>query len=205
MNVTIIDYGAGNIGSIKNALSYLNCNANVTNNASEILSANMLILPGNGAFKAAISELNSLDIIDAILEAILIRKKKILGICLGMQLFSTESLEWGCTKGLGLYDASVEKLSSSENLLFKVPHIGFNTVKHDKGMSLFRGLAAENDFYFAHSYGIKSSQGAIKTATCKTPFNFIASFEFENIYATQFHPEKSQGNGLHLLKNFINI
>lgn len=205
INVTIIDYGAGNIGSIKNAFNYLNCNVVLTNEPTKILKADMLILPGNGAFKPAIDELNKLQLCEAIFDAVNIRKKKILGICLGMQLFAKESTEWGHSLGLGLYEAIVDKLSPMGDLPIKIPHIGFSSVRHDKDMILFNGLPDQNDFYFAHSYGIKNFIGHSKIAICEEPFNFIAAFEYENIYATQFHPEKSQGNGLTVLKNFIKI
>ncbi len=202
--ITIVDYGCGNIWSIRSALSYLNCESEVSNSPKDIEKSNAIILPGVGSFRKAM-ELLSLSGIDvAIKNAANKKNSKILGICLGMQLLANSSSEDGITKGLGLINAEVNRFKISETLSIKVPHIGFSSVVNNGKGTLFKGIETSADFYFVHSYRILPNKILGQMAFCKYGENFLAAYENNNIFAVQFHPEKSQTNGLMLLNNFIN-
>lgn len=201
--ITVIDYGMGNIWSVLSALRYLNCEPIVSSDRNQIVQAEALLLPGVGSFRKAMASLRNLGLDEAIIEAVQINRVKILGICLGMQLMGTRSTEDGDTVGLGLISNTVDKFNVQEVGNNKIPHIGFNSVHSQPGSSLFRGLPEAADFYFVHSYRMLA-EGLIKNeAVCYYGTNFLAAFEQDNIFATQFHPEKSQANGLVLLKNFL--
>ncbi len=202
-NITVIDYGMGNIWSVLSALRYLGCNPIVSSAPNEIARAESLLLPGVGSFRKAMSTLRQTGLDQAILHAVEIKGKKILGICLGMQLMGSRGSEDGDTPGLGLIPTSVDKFSSQEIGANKIPHIGFNQVRSKPDARLFRGLPEASDFYFVHSYRMLCEGLSGKTATCLYGTEFLAAYEQNNIYATQFHPEKSQTNGLLLLKNFL--
>jgi len=200
MNVAIVDYGMGNIRSITSALKYVGVdNVSVTAEYECLKSADALVLPGVGAFAEAISKIreNSLD--KYLRELVLIDKKPILGICLGMQLLGMSSDENGHNLGLGFIRGHVGKFSASS---LKVPHIGFNQVAVRHGLKLYQGFPESADFYFTHSFRMQS-ESEINQCTCYYGENFIASFESENIAGVQFHPELSQYNGLNLIRNFI--
>jgi len=202
-NITIIDYGMGNLWSVLNAFNYLGCDPVVTNDPEKISCAESLVLPGVGSFRKAMDSLVSSGIEQAILDAVQSKGSKILGICLGMQLLGTESSEDGQSFGLGLIPQSVERFSPQELGKNKLPHIGFNLVYSSSRSKLFHGLPAKADFYFVHSYRMLSENLNGTLATCNHGTEFLAAYEQDNIYATQFHPEKSQTNGLLLLKNFL--
>lgn len=201
--VTVIDYGMGNVWSVTSALKYLNCETIVTSNALEIKKAKLLILPGVGSFRKAMNAIRELKLEAAILESALDRKIKFLGICLGMQLMGIDSTEDGNTKGLSLIPSRVDKFSLSEVANRKVPHVGFDQVKFDSDSVLFKGISGNQDFYFVHSYRMLPPDSASLIATCDYGINFLAAYESENLFATQFHPEKSQTNGLKLIDNFL--
>ena len=205
-NVTVIDYGMGNLWSVKNALEYLNCNVTITNSPKDINKADTLILPGVGSFRLAMNKLSSLKLNEAIIESVKIKKKKILGICLGIQLMSNSSFEDGITSGLNLINQKTIKFEFNKQNL-RVPHIGFNSVyiEENKNNLLYKNIKNNSDFYFVHSYYLPSTKINASLGMCKYGYEFIASYEKENIFATQFHPEKSQTNGLKLLKNFLLI
>ena len=158
-------------------------------------------MPGVGSFAKAMSKIIDNKIDKKLYELVTINKKPLLGICLGMQLLCKSSTEDGLTKGLAFINADVTKFE--ENNL-KIPHVGFNQVIKNSESTLFKDITNYADFYFTHSF-IVSSSGNINQSICNYGQNFIAAFEVENIYATQFHPELSQSNGLQFLKNFINI
>lgn len=201
MKLVIIDYGMGNTKSIISAFKYIGVDEIiVSNDYKEIKSADKLILPGVGSFSNAMENIKNLDI-DKILEEVVITDKKpILGICLGMQLLCNRSEEDTGAKGLGFIDAECKRFIV-ENL--KVPHVGFNQVVPNINTKLYdRFNNKENDFYFTHSYRVKSDSD-IGQSFSYYGEEFIASYEKDNIMATQFHPELSQINGLKLLKNFI--
>ena len=202
-SITVIDYGMGNIWSVLSALRYLGCNPIVSSTPSEIARAESLVLPGVGSFRKAMGTLRQTGLDQAILHAVQTDGKKILGICLGMQLMASRGSEDGDTPGLGLIPTSVDKFSPQEIGANKIPHIGFNLVRSKPDARLFRGLPEAADFYFVHSYRMLPESLSGKTATCMYGAEFLAAYERDNVYATQFHPEKSQTNGLLLLKNFL--
>lgn len=202
-NITVIDYGMGNLWSVLSALRYLGCDPEVTVDPDMILNAQKLLLPGVGSFSKAMSALTSSGLDQAIIEAVRYKEKKILGICLGMQLMGLSSSEDGDTLGLGLIPGVVDKFTPDEVGANKVPHIGFDLVQSHPDSRLFKGLQKATDFYFVHSYRMLSPGLSGKSSTCNYGIEFLAAYEQENIFATQFHPEKSQTNGLMLLKNFL--
>ena len=204
-NVTIIDYGMGNIWSVISALKYLNYDVEVTSDPSEIMSARTLLLPGVGSFRKAMKSLRDLHLDEAITESVQGSGNKILGICLGMQLLGSKSTEDGETNGLNLIPASIEEFLFVDVGTKKIPHVGFDQVSSSTGSQLFKDLPENPDFYFVHSFRMMPSNLPGKSATCNYGTEFLAAYENENIFATQFHPEKSQTNGLMLLKNFLAI
>lgn len=202
-NVTVIDYGMGNLWSVKSALDYLGASTSITADPEIVCRAEVLILPGVGSFRKAMSSLKNTGLQQAILEAVKTKGSKILGICLGMQLLGSYGTEDGETAGLGLIPNRVERFTTEEVGKNKIPHIGFNAVRRGEQSILFRGLPASADFYFVHSYRLLPQNLKGKTAISTYGIDFLAGFEVDNIYGTQFHPEKSQTNGLVLLKNFL--
>ena len=204
MATIVIDCGIGNLWSVTSALDYLGVNAKISGIPSDIISADALILPGVGSFSAAMATLTKSGVGDALMEAVSIRKRKILGICLGMQLFATKSSEGGVTQGLNLIPGDVSRFDDVANKI-KVPHIGFNAVSQGSNSVLFRGLHNPSDFYFVHSYRMLPTSLVGCVSTCDYGEKFLAAYECENIFATQFHPEKSQTNGLRILKNFLDV
>jgi glutamine amidotransferase len=204
-SVTIIDYGMGNLWSVRSGLSYLGCKFDISQNPSEIEKADTLILPGVGSFHQAMQTLRKLRLDQAILQAVSVKKRKILGICLGMQLFTESSTEEIETAGLGLMPVCVERFDQLEKRGLKIPHVGFDDVVTNERSTLFSGIVSPSDFYFVHSYRALPENLPGICATCQYGENFLAAYEHENVFATQFHPEKSQTNGLRLLKNFLTV
>ena len=196
--VTIIDYGMGNIASIKNALEYLNTNVIISEEPDLISKSNFSILPGVGSFKTAMLKIRKKNIDEAIFN-LLKKGNYLLGICLGMQILGKSSTEDGFTEGLGLVDNEVIKFEKSNTEGNKIPHIGFNSVNFDTGNVLFKNLNNNIDFYFVHSYFMQTKGLKKNISTTNYGINFLSSFNNDNIFATQFHPEKSQKNGLILL------
>jgi len=203
--ITVIDYGMGNLWSVKNAINFLGYESNITSNLNEIENADLLILPGVGSYHKAISLIKELQIDLAIKEAVLGRKKKILGICLGMQLLGKSSTEDKFSYGLELLDFEVDYFNDSSFSNLKIPHVGFNSVINNDNSILMNSLPSQTDFYFVHSFRAIPNNLIGKHLTCSHGELFLAGIEYENIFGTQFHPEKSQTNGLTLLKNFINF
>ena len=203
--VTIIDYGMGNLWSVQSAFEYLNCSVTVTSDPKSITKSDRLVLPGVGSFKAAMETLRTTGIAESVIELVKSRGVNILGICLGMQLLGTGSPEDGETRGLGLIDGRTDSFDSRIAKVVKVPHVGFDTVRFCEGTKLFRGMSEESDFYFVHEYRMKTIRDLESVSLCTYGEDFVAAFESNNIFATQFHPEKSQANGLRLLKNFVKI
>lgn len=202
--VTIIDYGTGNILSIVNAVNFLGYAAKVSSNPDEIKNSEIAILPGVGSFYRAMLKLNELGIDEAIKEFAFIKKRKILGICLGMQLMASIGNEENRIEGLGLIKGEIKSMNSVTDL--QLPHIGFNLVENHKDNILYHKLK-NYYFYFVHSFFLDIDSGVqdIKLDYCNYGKKFICSFQNKNIFGTQFHPEKSQTNGLNLLKNFLEL
>jgi len=200
MRIAIVDYGMGNIKSITSTLNFLGVDeVLVTNNFDELKNAEKIILPGVGSFAKAMSKINEYKIDKILYELVITNKKPLLGICLGMQLLCNSSTEDGFNKGLAFINAEVTKFEEQN---IKIPHVGFNQVIKNLNTTLFKDIVNNADFYFTHSYKVTSKEN-INQSICNYGQNFIASFEVENIYGTQFHPELSQNNGLQLLKNFL--
>ena len=202
--VVVIDYGMGNTWSVLSALKYIGIDGELSNDKNKISNADCLILPGVGSFKKGVINLKKLDIFKLIINEVSEKNKKILGICLGFQLLGISSTEDGFQEGLNLIPARVEKFEISNKNL-KIPHVGFNSVNYDKNDVLFKNLKTNNDFYFVHSYRFINKPLSGSISTCNYGQEFIATYHKENIFGTQFHPEKSQSNGLILLKNFFEI
>ena len=200
--VTVVDYGMGNIWSVLNALRYLGSAPLVSANPDEIARAEALLLPGVGSFHKAMTTLHRTGIDQAILGAVS-KGTNLLGVCLGMQLLANHGSEDGYKPGLGLIPNPVDMFTMQEVGSQKIPHVGFNRVRIAPDTSLFKGLPDAADFYFVHSYRILSGGLSGKISTCVYGIEFLAAYEKDNIYATQFHPEKSQTNGLVLLQNFL--
>ena len=201
--VTIVDNGMGNLWSVANAIQYLGAETEVCENPDKILKAEVLILPGVGSFFRAMERLRATGLADALLEATFVRKRKILGICLGMQLMAEQGAEDGESHGLGWIPGKVERFSSLDLGKLKLPHIGFYRVTANAQSRLFRQLGPAVDFYFVHSFRLLPVPSSGHASLCQYGTDFLAAYEQENIYCVQFHPEKSQTNGLRLLNNFL--
>lgn len=202
MKVVIVNYGMGNIYSIQSALNFLGFENEYSDDHKKILNADKIVLPGVGSFRKAMENITYKGLQNPIKEAVDVKGKPILGICLGMQLLGLSSTEDGFTNGLGLFDGTVERFSSTQHL--KIPHIGYNEITPPEGSVLFQNISAGSDFYFVHSFRMMGSMDN-RITTCNYGEKFIAAFEQKNVFGTQFHPEKSQTNGLILLKNFLSI
>lgn len=202
-NVVIIDYGMGNIWSVKSAINYVGTKVDITDNPEVISNASHLVLPGVGSFRKAMHNIRHLGLEDAIKSAVTEKGGKILGICLGMQLLGSQSTEDGMAQGLGLVPNKVERFNNTKNPTLKVPHVGFNTVTFSDNKGLFSNLPRKSDFYFVHSYRMLSEHKNGIMGKCSYIEEFLAAFEISNVMGTQFHPEKSQTNGLQIIKNFL--
>ena len=204
--VTIIDYGMGNLWSVASAIKFLGADPVISHDPIEIANSNYLVLPGVGSFRKAMETIRANKIDLAIAEALTNSKTKLLGICLGMQLLGASSTEDGQTPGLGLVPNLVTRFSSNNAIKIKIPHIGFSEVKSPKKSSLFANIPDNSCFYFVHSYFMEianydSTMSHVAIATHGT--DFVAAIESGRICGTQFHPEKSQKSGLHLMRNFL--
>jgi len=203
--IVIIDYGIGNLWSVRSALKFLGANAFVSNHPDEVQTADALILPGVGSFRLAMLALHERGLAVAINEAVQVRQRKILGICLGFQLLAASSTEDGYTEGLGLIPGSIERFTSAELQGNKSPHIGFNRVDMPSVEGLFKGFGEAAEFYFVHSFRLLQDGLPAKGAICRYGTDFVAAYQDGNVCGTQFHPEKSQTNGLRLLNNFLSL
>ena len=202
-NLVIIDYGMGNIRSICSILEFLNKSYSISSSPEEIKKSKQIILPGVGSFRIGINNLKKLKIDQAIIESIQYRKTKILGICLGFQLMFESSTEDGFSEGLGIIKGKCERFNNEETDQGKIPHIGFNNINVRSREGLFKDFGEDLDFYFVHSYRIIAERKKSHVATCGKNKKFLAAYHKDNIYGTQFHPEKSQTNGILLMKNFL--
>ena len=203
--LTIVDYGMGNLRSVRNAVAYLGGNAKVSSDPAAIAASDKLILPGVGSFRRAMENIRSRDLIEPLADAVLGRKVPVLGICLGMQLLATHGEEDGGASGLGWIPGEVLPFRF-EDASARIPHIGFNAVWATSPASrVFGHLREPTDFYFVHSYYLRCESDASVALWCDYHGRFCAGVERENVFGTQFHPEKSQANGLAVLGNFLRV
>lgn len=202
--VGIIDYGAGNLKSVANALNFVNAKFKILDKADEILNCDKIILPGVGAFGDAMIKLRAKNLDEAIINFIK-SGKYFLGICLGMQLLFEKSTEFGEFDGLGILKGEIIKFDKTKfKTDLKIPHVGWNTAHFKKQMPINCGLKEFEYFYFVHSYHIISDE-SIVLATTNYGYEFISAINYENIFAFQPHPEKSAESGIKIIKNFVEL
>lgn len=198
--ITIVDYGMGNLGSVQNMLRYIEVESEITADLGRIAAANKILLPGVGAFDAAMQKINDSGLRNVLNKKALEDKVPLLGICLGMQLL-TSSSEEGKLAGLGWIPAKTVKFSFDDKAM-KVPHMGWNTIKLKKDHPVVAALPDEPKFYFVHSYYVSADNASDVLATTQYGNDFHSMIQKDNIIGAQFHPEKSHKYGMALLKNF---
>jgi glutamine amidotransferase len=202
MIIGVVDYGMGNLMSVFNAFEYIGANVKICRNPEDLKSVDKIVLPGVGAIAQCINKLNESGFTEALNTEVLKNAKPTLGICLGMQVMAMKSSEGGEHKCLGWFDAEVVKINPLKDSM-KVPNIGWNTIDYDQNTSLFFNLPTNPDFYFVHSYHLKLKNSKELVASYEYGEKVTAAILKDNIFATQFHPEKSQDLGLKLLDNFL--
>lgn len=197
--IIIIDYGMGNLRNVQKGFEKVGFEAKITNRSQDIKNAWAVVLPGVGAFRDCMQNLDNLGIIEPLIRAIE-EGKPYLGICLGLQILFSESEEFGAKKGLGIIKGRVKKfLSDTEH---KVPHMGWNTIEIIKDVPILKGIKSGDFFYFVHSFYVEPEEKGFISTLTDYGIKFASSIVKENVFATQFHPEKSQKKGLIILENF---
>ena len=208
MNVTIVDYNSGNISSVKNSFKEVakdKSSIEVTSDLNKIKSSDKVILPGQGSFKSCINALNKINgLTDTLNEFAINNKKPLLGICVGLQMFADIGYEETETKGLGWISGKVSKIDN-QNGKFKLPHIGWNQINIEKESKIFKDIENSSHMYFVHSYEFIPKDKSVISATTDYSSKIVCSIEKENIFGTQFHPEKSDKIGLKMIKNFLSL
>ncbi len=200
--IAIIDYDAGNIKSVEKALQKLGADVVITKDAKEILQADKVILPGVGAFGDAMANLKKFGL-DKVIYEVVEKGTPFLGICLGLQLLFERSDETPGVEGLGILKGEILRIPDKDDL--KIPHMGWNSLHLQNQGRLFQGLSEQSYVYFVHSYYLKAEDEQIVKATTDYSVNIHASVEKDNVFACQFHPEKSSDVGLQILKNFVEL
>lgn len=200
--IAIIDYGMGNLGSVKRKLDRIGADSVITFNSEVIRNAEKLILPGVGHFGNAISELKERGLWEVLNKEVIIARKPILGICLGMQLMAKHSEE-GIVAGFGWFDADVVRFEVKDTLRYKVPHMGWNQVVLKKSSPLFENIDPGQGFYFVHSYHLKCHDQSDILNETEYEYSFVSAIQKDNIYGVQYHPEKSHDVGEKMLRNFV--
>ena len=208
MKVTIVDYNSGNISSVINSFLEVakdKVNIEVTSDLGKIKLSDKLVLPGQGSFKSCVEALNNINgLTDTLNEFTITNKKPLLGICVGLQMFADIGYEETETKGLGWIAGKVSKIDN-QNGKFKLPHIGWNQINIVKDSKIFKDIENNSHMYFVHSYEFVPNDKKVISATTDYSSNIVCSVEKENIFGTQFHPEKSDRIGLKIIDNFINL
>ena len=208
MKVTIVDYNSGNISSVINSFKEVAKNKidlDVTSDLQKIRSSDKLVLPGQGSFKSCIDALNAINgLTEALNEFAINDKKPLLGICVGLQMFADTGFEETETNGLGWIPGKVSKIDN-KNGAFKLPHIGWNEINIVKESKILKNLDKNSHMYFVHSYEFVPDDKSVISATTDYSTNIVCAVEKENIFGTQFHPEKSDKLGLKLIDNFLNL
>ncbi len=200
--IAIIDYGAGNIQSVAKALRHIGCDCKVTKNKEEILASDGAVLPGVGSFGDTVDTMNAYGIKETVKEYIA-GGKPFLGICLGMQLLFPESEESPGAEGLGIFEGTITRIPDGEGL--KIPHMGWNSLTVNPKSRLLKGIGEEPYVYFVHSYFLTAKDSELVAARTEYGVSIDAAVEKGNVFATQFHPEKSGETGLKILRNFAKI
>lgn len=200
--IVIVDCGMGNLFSVKKKFKSLDEGVIVSSLPEDLNNADKIVLPGVGHFGMAIDNLKKLGLLDALNENVLVKKKPILGICLGMQLMAKSSEE-GNVSGLGWLDAEVVRFKVSDKLKYKIPHIGWNQVQNQKDSLLTKGIPNDSEFYFIHSYHFKCNSTSDILQLTEYEYSFPSAIEKDNIFGVQYHPEKSHDIGITMLNNFI--
>ena len=208
MKVTIVDYSSGNISSVVNSFKEVAQNKatiEVTSDSNKIKSSDKIVLPGQGSFKSCVDALNKIiGLNDALNEFVTVNKKPLLGICVGLQMFADVGYEETETKGLGWISGKVSKIDN-QNGKFKLPHIGWNQINILKDSKIFKEVENNSHMYFVHSYEFVPTDNRVISATTDYSTKVVCSVEKENLFGTQFHPEKSDKTGLKVINNFINL
>ena len=208
MKVTIVDYSSGNISSVINSFKEVAQNKatiEVTSDLNKIKSSDKIVLPGQGSFKSCVDALNKISgLNDTLNEFVIVNKKPLLGICVGLQMFADVGYEETETKGLGWISGKVSKIDN-QNGKFKLPHIGWNQINILKDSKIFKQVENNSHMYFVHSYEFMPTDNKVISATTDYSTKVVCSVEKENIFGTQFHPEKSDKTGLKIINNFINL
>ena len=208
MKVTIVDYSSGNISSVINSFKEVAQNKatiEVTSDLSKIKSSDKIVLPGQGSFKSCVDALKKINgLNDTLNEFVIANKKPLLGICVGLQMFADVGYEETETKGLGWISGKVSKIDN-RNGKFKLPHIGWNQINILKDSRIFKEVENNSHMYFVHSYEFLPKDHKVISAITDYSTKVVCSVEKENIFGTQFHPEKSDKNGLKIISNFINL
>jgi glutamine amidotransferase len=208
MNVTIVDYNSGNISSVINSFKEVakeKIKIEVSSELDKIKSSDKIVLPGQGSFKNCVDSLNSIDgLVDTLNEITIINKIPLLGICVGFQMFADVGYEEIETQGLGWISGKVSKIDN-QNGKFKLPHIGWNELNIVKDSQIFKNIKNKSHMYFVHSYEFIPKDKNVISATTDYSSSIVCSVEKENIFGTQFHPEKSDKEGLKIIDNFLNL
>ncbi len=208
MNVTIVDYNSGNISSVINSFKEVakgKVHIAITSDLNKIKSSDKVVLPGQGSFKSCVDALNNISgLVQTLNDFVLINKKPLLGICVGLQMFADVGYEEIETKGLGWISGKVSKIDN-QNGKYKLPHIGWNQINILKDSKIFKDIDNNSHMYFVHSYELVPNDKSVVSSTTDYSTDIVCSVEKENIFGTQFHPEKSDKIGLKIIENFINL
>ena len=208
MNVTIVDYQSGNISSVINSFTEVakgKVNIEVTSDIKKIKLSDKIVLPGQGSFKSCVDSLNGINgLADTLKEFAIIKNKPLLGICVGLQMFADIGYEEAETKGLGWISGKVSKIVN-QNGKFKLPHIGWNEIEIQKESKIFKDIENKSHMYFVHSYEFIPDDKSVISATTDYSSKIVCSVERDNLFGTQFHPEKSDKIGLKLIDNFLKL
>ena len=208
MKVTIVDYNSGNISSVINSFKEVaqnKVNIEVTSDLNKIKSADKIVLPGQGSFKSCVDALNNIDgLVDSLNDFAINNKKPLFGICVGLQMFADIGYEETETKGLGWISGKVSKIDNQDRK-YKLPHIGWNQINIIKESKIFKDIKNSSHMYFVHSYEFIPNDKNVISATTDYSTKIVCSVEKENLFGTQFHPEKSDKIGLQIIQNFINL
>jgi glutamine amidotransferase len=208
MNVTIVDYQSGNISSVINSFNEVangKVHLEVTSDIKKIESSDKIVLPGQGSFKSCVDSLNNISgLVETLKEFVIINNKPLLGICVGLQMFADVGYEEAETKGLGWIPGKVSKIDN-QNGKFKLPHIGWNEIEIQKESKIFKDIKNKSHMYFVHSYEFIPEDKSVISATTDYSSKIVCAVERENLFGTQFHPEKSDKIGLKIIENFIKL